>query len=114
MGRLNLDDLEAGMVLAEAVQNRDGQVLLTAGAVLTSKHLRLFKIWGIRQFEIEGAGGETPEQIETELRLHPALKRANDEVDERFRYVQQDRMMMKIKEEIKRYLHLQYGRKHAD
>ncbi len=109
MGRVNIDELEPGMVLSAPVKNRDGQVMLGQGAVLTDRHLRLFKIWGVCDAQIEGGAGETPEQIESDLRLDPSRRSDNDEVDERFRYVQQDELMMQVKEEVKRYIHQMMG-----
>ena len=42
-----IKDIEDGQVLAEAVINNYAQVLLPAGAILTSKHKNLFKTWNI-------------------------------------------------------------------
>ena len=62
MGKILLDNLEAGMVLADDVHDRAGRMLLGAGAELTAKHLVVFRTWGVEEVEIvgvdDGAGGE--------------------------------------------------------
>ena len=56
--RVNLDDLEPGMVLAADAVHMNGRVLLSAGSCLTEKHLRIFRAWGLTEALIEGAAGE--------------------------------------------------------
>jgi len=53
MIRLNASELKEGMVLTKdvIVQNR---TLLVAGTKLTTKHLRIFKTWGVQEAYIEG------------------------------------------------------------
>ena len=66
MIRLNIVDLKPGMVLAQAVQNQQGVLLLDAGAKISKKNIRIFKSWGVNEFTVEGelnklkAAGETP------------------------------------------------------
>ena len=67
MIRVNILDLKPGMVLARAVQNQQGVLLLDAGTKITKKNIRIFKSWGVNEFFVKGklnslkAGGETPE-----------------------------------------------------
>jgi len=56
--RVNLDDLEPGMVLAADAVHMNGRVLLNAGACLTEKHLRIFRAWGLTEAQINGSAGE--------------------------------------------------------
>jgi len=42
------------MVLASDAKDLSGRVLLTAGNELTEKHLRVFKIWGISEADVQG------------------------------------------------------------
>ncbi|MCX7049551.1 MAG: hypothetical protein NTX50_29210 [Candidatus Sumerlaeota bacterium] len=50
-----------GMVLAEPVINRQGQVLLPAGTALTAKHHIMLKTWGIAHVAIQTAeDGQKP------------------------------------------------------
>jgi len=67
MIRVNIVDLKPGMVLARAVQNQQGVLLLDAGTKITKKNIRIFKSWGVNEFSVKGelnspkTGGETPE-----------------------------------------------------
>jgi hypothetical protein len=54
MGMIPVDALEAGMVLACDVQDRNGRLLLGAGSALTGKHLMIFRTWGVIEVDIEG------------------------------------------------------------
>jgi hypothetical protein len=53
---VTIDDLKPGMVLAEAVRNHQGQVLLEAGRKVTAKTVRVFKAWGIRRVAVRSGG----------------------------------------------------------
>lgn len=87
MGMLALDNLEIGMVLASDVKDRNGRMLLGAGAELTQKHLTIFRTWGVAEVDIAGidyADDETPLPAEVdpaaveaaELSLIPLFKHA--------------------------------------
>ncbi len=54
MGVISLDAIKPGMILASDIKDRNGRVLLSAGAEITEKHLRIFKIWGILEAHIQG------------------------------------------------------------
>lgn len=54
MGLVAVDNLEVGMVLASDVQDRNGRMLLGAGAELTQKHMVVFRTWGITEVDIAG------------------------------------------------------------
>ncbi|MEE9465719.1 MAG: hypothetical protein V3W14_09145 [Candidatus Neomarinimicrobiota bacterium] len=53
MGIINIEDLQAGMVLAKDVTEARGQVLLTAGQTVQDNHLRIFKAWGVTEADVE-------------------------------------------------------------
>ena len=67
MIRVNIVDLKPGMVLARAVQNQQGVLLLDAGTKITKKNIHIFKSWGVNEFSVKGElnslknGDETPE-----------------------------------------------------
>lgn len=61
MAMMPVDSLEEGMVLAADVLDRNGRMLLGAGAELTRKHLMTFKTWGVDRVVVVG-GEETVEQ----------------------------------------------------
>ncbi len=58
--KVTLADIEPGMVLREPALNHQGQALLPKGAVIAEKHLRIFKTWGVRSIEVEGAEDGAP------------------------------------------------------
>ena len=54
MIRVNILDLKPGMVLARAVQNQQGVLLLDAGTKITKKNIRIFKSWGVTDVTVKG------------------------------------------------------------
>lgn len=55
--------LEAGMVLEKAVHDLSGRLLLAGGEVISEKHLRIFRAWGVVEAAIcdkEAALRDTP------------------------------------------------------
>jgi hypothetical protein len=54
MGKINIGDVRAGMVLAADVQDRNGRTLLAKGIEITDKHIRIFKMWGVTEADIQG------------------------------------------------------------
>lgn len=51
------DDLVEGMALARPVVSPQGQMLAPKGTSLTARHIRLFRMWGVTEVDIEGQGG---------------------------------------------------------
>lgn len=58
MGKVAIENIETGMVLASDVHDRSGRMLLGAGAELTQKHLVIFRTWGVLEADITGLGSE--------------------------------------------------------
>lgn len=54
MGLINISDIRAGMILAGDVKDRNGRVLLAAGQEISDKHLKIFKMWGVTDADIQG------------------------------------------------------------
>lgn len=88
MGKLVIDQLEAGMVVGADVHDRNGRFLLGAGTELTPKHLMVFRTWGIAEVDVVGVDeGDTasclpPEMTqelldEAEKSLAPLFRLAN-------------------------------------
>ena len=69
MAKIDMCELEPGMVLASGMKDRDGRRLLGKGVKLTSKHLRIIKMWGIVEADVEGI---SEKDIETKKRAHIA------------------------------------------
>jgi hypothetical protein len=54
MSKINFNDIQPGMILASDVLNKNGGLLLKEGTVLSEKHIRIFKTWGIAEADIVG------------------------------------------------------------
>lgn len=68
MGKVGIENIESGMVLASDVHDRSGRMLLGAGAELTQKHLIIFRTWGVLEADIAGQGGdEAADQIPADV-----------------------------------------------
>lgn len=79
MGVVSLEALKPGMILAGDIRDRNGRVLLSAGAEITEKHLRIFKMWGIHAASVQGEEKEdsfskSASEINQDL-LHEAERR---------------------------------------
>ena len=84
MGVINLAELKPGMVLAEDLRDRNGRFLLAKGTRLTLKHLRILKIWGVIEVNIEGISQKNVES-NTGAQIDPAImETAEKEIRERF------------------------------
>jgi hypothetical protein len=55
---VSVDDLEAGMLLAEEVRDQQGRLLIQAGTELTDRHLRAFQLWGILSVKVRAGDAE--------------------------------------------------------
>jgi len=89
MGKVNIDTLQPGMVLAEDLFHADGRLLLSKGLKLASNHLRVLKIWGVAGAEIEGVsdGSRSPTLEE----IDPAvLKEAQELTRKQFSHANVD------------------------
>lgn len=64
---VGVDDLQAGMILAEDVFDQQGRMLMPVGTELTDRHLRACQLWGIMSIRIrsEGAGAEVSARVPT-------------------------------------------------
>lgn len=86
MGIINIEDVEADMVLARDVKDRSGTIILAAGAEIKAKHIRIFKSWGITEADVKGVEQEDLTTAAT-ARIDPALlKEVETEADDLFRH----------------------------
>lgn len=68
MGKVAIENIETGMILAGDVRDRSGRMLLGAGAELTQKHLLIFRTWGVLEADIAGQGSdEVADQIPADI-----------------------------------------------
>lgn len=63
---LKIDDIKPGMILARPVRNRQGVLLLEAGARVTGKSIRIFKSWGVKEITIKGNRSDSKGAAEDE------------------------------------------------
>ncbi len=64
MQKLSINQVTTGMILAEPIENRKGQLLLATGTELSESHLTILQTWGIKEITIEG-GKENPDLTDT-------------------------------------------------
>ena len=108
MGKINIDNIEPGMILNHNVTDYRGTVLLSAGKKITEKNIRIFRMWGITEVDVKGVEKEdllakAMAQIEPALRqeaeshalnifyhtdrTHPAIAELFEQC--KFRYIRQ-------------------------
>ena len=54
MAKVNVNDLQPGMVLNTPVMTPMGAILLNQGVMINDKHISIFKKWGIWEIDIQG------------------------------------------------------------
>ncbi len=85
MGKIHVEDLKPGMVLASDLRTRQGRLLLPKGHVIDEQHILTCKTWGVTEADIAGASQEKAE-AETFSKIDPKLLEAAKRcVKERFR-----------------------------
>ncbi len=95
MRKLSLANLEAGMILAKDSTDRTGRVLLREGMALETKHLRVFKTWGVTHVYVEGP--EEDEAAPPPVALGPEQYRViKQQADNRFRHTDSKHPVMRI------------------
>jgi len=70
MGIVHVDNLKNGMMLAEDARDITFRLLLAKGQRINTRHVRIFKIWGVSQVMVEGDCGNV---ATTEPPLDPEL-----------------------------------------
>jgi hypothetical protein len=96
MGRISINNVQAGMVLAKDALNFRKQLLLPAGTVLTEKNIETMIAWGVSEVATEGCAEPSLEQVEQHIAEDPNLAEANAELDHRFADVRNDPLMKEI------------------
>jgi len=96
MGLLHRNDLKEGMVLAEDVKNRHGDILLPKGRLLTAKDVLILKTWGINEVDVEGIDRDKAEKSEMESLPPSVITSIEKEVAELFPEVSDNPVMQEI------------------
>lgn len=60
MGIVALEEIRPGMILASDLRTRQGRLLLPKQSVITHNHLRMARIWGITEADIEDIDNDQP------------------------------------------------------
>ena len=101
MRKISVEDLKAGMKVAQKVENKAGMVLLPEGIELTDAHISRLKKWGIEEIFVEGEpqDGEGAEDglLPSNLNNEDFLK----ELNYKFEKVLDDPIMKKIYDVVK-------------
>ena len=89
-----LNQLMAGMVLAEDAVCLNGRVLLRRGSTLTEQHLKIFRTWGLADVDIVGADGTTVTAGVSDDADPELVKKERKAINERFRHVDTGNQMI--------------------
>jgi hypothetical protein len=54
MPKVKLDAVTEGMTVAADVKNMDDMLLVPAGCVLTARHIKILRTWGISEIQTDG------------------------------------------------------------
>lgn len=90
MKDIPLEDATVGMKLAKPVKNQRGMTLCGAGTELTEDVIARLSKMEVKQITVEGPTGDKGE-------MEKGLSQQIDELNARFRYVEEDPLMAKIK-----------------
>ena len=102
MGMLNMNDLKAGMVLAQSAVNRHGAVILAEDNILTEKHINYFKTWGISEVDIKDIDCDQVIKQEMETLSNDVVESIERELDELFPPFEDNPVMEKIYKIVKK------------
>ena len=58
MGMISILEVKPGMIVESVVTDSRGTALLGAGAEITAKHIKVFKMWGVREISVQGKDHE--------------------------------------------------------
>lgn len=84
MAAVHIDNLTAGMVLADDVRDITSRLLLSKGSRIGDRHIRIFKIWGISEVPIQGGAEETDPR---DIPIPPAvMAETRDRLREKFKH----------------------------
>lgn len=84
MGKLKVDELDPGMVLAADVDDHNGYRILAKGTVLTQKQLELLLTWEVFEVVVEEKKAEEPVQEAAKQAEDEALEAARRRLEKLF------------------------------
>jgi hypothetical protein len=95
MAKINIEYLKEGMILNSDVKDINGRLILGAEAVLTEKHLYIFKSWGVTEADIKGITEEEVDVLVTEEIPPLILEKAEKKLGEIFRHTDHNHPVIK-------------------
>lgn len=111
---INIVDVRPDMVLAADVKDRHGHVLLKAAEIVTEKHVKIFKMWGVTDLDVEGVDQEAIEARAAEEFSPELLQAAERVMQERFRHADGDDPVVRELMRLFKYHYLTEHRGEAD
>lgn len=85
--RIIIEQLAPGMVLDEPVKELYGRILMSKGDVITEKSIRILKMWGIIEVQIDQVDTENSDEQQAAVQIEPAiLEAAEKEAEELFKF----------------------------
>ena len=87
---IKINKIEPGMMLAENLKDRNGRFLLPSGASLTARHIKMLKMWGVIEANIEGIIAEDVEDNAISEMDPATIEMAEKMVRGRFRHSNTD------------------------
>lgn len=57
---ITVNALAEGMVLANDLHAPNGRMILAKGAVVKDTHVRMLKVWGVSEVDVEKGGRRSP------------------------------------------------------
>lgn len=64
---VKVDEIKAGMILAEPVQNNFGQTMIPQDFTIEEKHLRMLKLWNITGAMIKKDGDDKKKELTADV-----------------------------------------------
>jgi hypothetical protein len=104
MGRLSIDHVKPGMVLAKDAYTFRKQLLLPIGTLLTDKNIEMMRAWGVSEADTEGCAEPDLDEVERQISAIPLLAEASLALDQRFSDVRHDPIMKEILTIVKKQL----------
>jgi hypothetical protein len=94
MGLIKLADAHAGMVLARDARDRTGRLLLRKGLAITEGAMRVFRMWGVGQIDVEGVGPTPDVPVPVPPVDEATLEEARVQTDDLFRHTNRQHPMV--------------------
>jgi len=103
MGVLNIDDLKGGMVLADDIFNKHGNILMKKGNTLSEQNIMPLKAWGVTEVNVEGVDQKQVDQEETQTLPAEVIDSIENELRLFFPHIEGDLIMEEIYRVIKKF-----------